>query len=267
MRNKIFNEKCEETIKKLDENSIDCVITSPPYNTGGRGEYWENKIVNGKRVYSKKKRYDKYSDKMSEDSYIDFIVKTIDSLDRPLVKDGTILMNISYGNENPNEMWLLISDIIRRTEFCVADCIVWKKSSAIPNSTSKNKLTRICEFIFVIVRKSELNTFESNKKVITESARGQKFYEVFFNIIEAKNNDQPNNLNNATYSSELVYKLIRMYVKKQGALIYDPFMGTGTTAIGCINSNNNYVGSEISVNQCQYAENRIKKNNLPLFAG
>lgn len=39
-------------------------------------------------------------------------------------------------------------------------------------------------------------------------------------------------------------------------------MGTGTTAIGCINNNVNFVGFELSKAQCEYAENRIKKRLL-----
>ena len=45
----------------------------------------------------------------------------------------------------------------------------------------------------------------------------------------------------------------------QNALVYDPFMGTGTTAIGCLKYGVNYIGSEISKHQCDWANERIKK--------
>ena len=149
-----------------------------------------------------------------------------------------------------------MKEIINKTTFMIADCITWKKSTALPNTTSKNKLTRITEFIFVIVRKEDFMTFESNKKVTTTTKKGQNFYEVFYNLIEARNNDGSNDLNKATFSTELVRKLIRMYVKKNG-LVYDSFMGTGTTAIGCIEERVNFIGSEISEEQCKYAEKRL----------
>ena len=67
---KIYNEDCLETMKRMPPYSVNAVITSPPYNTGGRVEYWSNKIVNGKRVYSQDKRYDRYLDtKTSERVY------------------------------------------------------------------------------------------------------------------------------------------------------------------------------------------------------
>lgn len=43
-----------------------------------------------------------------------------------------------------------------------------------------------------------------------------------------------------------------------GGLVYDPFMGTGTTAIAAIESDMQYIGSEISKEYCDYAEKRIK---------
>jgi DNA modification methylase len=254
--NKIYNEDCLITMKRL-EGKVNAVITSPPYNTGGRIEYWSNKIVNGLRIYSQDKRYDKYLDTKTSEEYIDWTIEIFDAYNSILKKDGVILYNISYGNENAETMWLLIADIIRRTNFTVADCISWKKTTALPNTTSKNKLTRICEFIFVFVRKNEFLTFNSNKKVTTTSNKGQDFYEVFYNFIEAPNNDGSNALNKATYSTELVRKLLLLYTKEND-LIYDSFMGTGTTANACIIEKRNYIGSEISYEQCKYAKSRIE---------
>lgn len=254
--NKIYNEDCFLTMKRLD-GKVNTIITSPPYNTGGRIEYWNNKIVNGIRVYSQQKRYDQYLDCKSSDQYINWTIDLFNLYNSILEKDGCILYNISYGNESAETMWLLIAEIIKRTEFTVADCISWKKTTALPNTTSKNKLTRICEFVFVFVRKSEYLTFNTNKKVITTSDKGQDFYDVFYNYIEASNNDGSNDLNKATYSTELVRKLLLLYTKEND-LVYDSFMGTGTTANACIIEKRNYLGSELSEEQCKYAEKRLK---------
>ena len=253
--NKIFNEDCLLTMSRIN-NKINAVITSPPYNTGGRVEYWSNKIIDGVRVYSQEKRYDEYLDTKTSDEYIDWTINLFNSYNKILVENGVVLYNISYGNESPETMWLLIADIIKNTEFTVADCISWKKTTALPNTTSKNKLTRICEFVFVFVRKSEYLTFNSNKKVTTTSNKGQDFYEVFYNYIEASNNDGSNELNKATYSTDLVRKLLLLYTQEND-LIYDSFMGTGTTANACIIEKRNYLGSEISKEQCKFAEKRL----------
>lgn len=68
------------------------------------------------------------------------------------------------------------------------------------------------------------------------------------------------------YSSELCEKLLALYAPNN-ALVYDPFMGTGTTAVACKRMGLRYIGSEISPKQCEYANNRLKgvKTQLSLF--
>ena len=142
-------------------------------------------------------------------------------------------------------------------EFTVADCIIWKKKSALPNNSSSNKLTRICEYIFVLCRKDEYQTFKCNKKVKSYSKTGQKYYENIFNFIEAKNNDGSCSLNKATFSSELVEKLLDIYSTSDNDIVLDPFMGTGTTAVGCKNRNKHFIGFELSSAQVEYANKRL----------
>lgn len=254
--NKVYNEDCNITMSNMVRNNfkVGLILTSPPYNTGIRKEYYTNKIVDGKRIYSKNKRYDSYNDNLSEDEYLKWSIALFNKYDNILQKNGVILYNISYGNENPNILWLLIADIIKNTNFMIADCIIWKKSTALPNSTSKNKLTRIC--VFVIVRKNEYKTFNSNKKIINVSSRGQNFYEVFYNYIEAKNNDGSNSLNKATFSGEFVQKLLNMYATKE-TIVYDSFSGIGTTFFKCKELGIDFIGSELSADQCNFIEGKI----------
>jgi len=263
--NKIYNEDCFITMKKIN-SKVNSIITSPPYNTGCRIEYYNSKKINGVRVYNKEKRYDQYLDTKTSQEYIDWSIELFNYFDIILEKDGCVLYNISYGNESAETMWLLIAEIIKKTQFTVADCITWKKTTALPNTSSKNKLTRICEFVFVFVRKSEYLTFNTNKKVLSTSNKGQNFYDVFYNFIEAPNNDGSNKLNKATYSVELVRKLLLLYTKEND-LVYDCFMGTGTTANACIIEKRNFLGSEISLDQCKFAEKRLNDylNQISLF--
>ena len=145
------------------------------------------------------------------------------------------------------------------TDFMIADTIIWKKKSALPNNVSSNKLTRICEFVFVFCRKNEYKTFKMNKQVKSYSRTGQKYYENIYNFIEAKNNDGSNSLNKATFSTDFVKKLLEIYSCSEDDVILDPFMGTGTTASGCVEMNRKFIGFELSKQQCEYAEQRISE--------
>lgn len=126
-----------------------------------------------------------------------------------------------------------------------------------PNNVSKNKLTRIVEDVFVFCRKDEYKTFQCNKEVSSVGKTGQTFYKIMYNFIEAPNNDGSCILNKATYSSELCEKLLTMYANNAN-IVYDPFMGTGTTAVACKRLGINCFGSEISKDQVDYAYERLK---------
>ena len=249
--NTMYCESNLETMSKMTNEFIDCVLTSPPYN-----------IFNTK---AKDRGYDYYEDNKTDLEYIDWTIEIFNEFNRVLKKDGVVIYNMGYGTENPNLMSLTIANIIQKTNFSLADIIVWKKSTAMPNSPSKNRLTRICEFVYIFCRKDELYSFNANKKIISES-NNAKFYESINNYIDAPNNDESNELNKATFSTKFVRKLLNIYAK-ENSIVYDPFMGTGTTAKACIIDNHKFIGSELSQSQVYYANKRLEPyfNQLTLF--
>lgn len=266
--NKIYNEDCKVTMKRMEESGIkaDVILTSPPYNTG-------RKATSERARQHHEGRYDQYTDSMSDEDYIKWSIDLFKHYDKVLEKDGVVLYNISYGTDsqkkdcNPNSLlWLVVAGIIQETNFTTGDVITWKKRTAIPNNASHNKLTRITEYVFVFCRKDELTTYKANKVVKSVSKHGQNFYESIYNYIEAKNNDGSTILNKATYSTDLCDQLLQIYgVEKENGeetLIYDSFMGTGTTGVSAIRRGFNYLGSEYSPEQVEYAEERILKELL-----
>lgn len=246
--NKIYNEDCIETMLKIPNNFIDAIITSPPYNTSRKGSSLNSASANV--------RYDEFNDCKTDEEYINWTIEIFNFYDKVLKENGVILYNLSYSSENTHLMWLVISKIIEKTNFIIADNIIWKKPSTSPNSCSPNKLTRICEYVFVICRKNEFDTFICNKEVSSIRDSGQLAYKNYFNFIEAKNNDGSIDIHKATFSSELIRKLLKLYVKPN-MLVYDSFMGTGTTAIACIEEKVNYIGSEISKRYVDLSNKRI----------
>jgi DNA modification methylase len=245
--NKIYAEDCLVTMGRMSDDVIDVVLTSPPYNmTSRKGGYAD-----------KEKRYDVYVDWKTEQEYLDWTVNIFNHIDRVLKPNGVILYNFSYSIENPQLPYTLMSSLIQNTCFTIADTIVWKKTNSIPHPASYNRLNRIVEFIFVIVRKDEVKTFNCFKDVVKTSPKGQKYYEVVDNFILAKNNDKSTKINKATYSTDLCEQLLKVY-SKEGLVVFDPFIGTGTTAVACKNLGMFYVGSEISEEQVKYCFDRLK---------
>jgi len=246
--NKIFNEDCILTMKNLPEKSVDLIITSPPYNT----------CVKRKGGPTDIGKYDIYKDNKTETEYIDWSIEIFNGYDKILKDNRVVLYNFSYSIDNPSLPYKLVSKIIESTNWNIADTIIWKKKMSIPHPASYNRLNRICEFIWVFARKLEMKSFITSKKIASISEKtGQKYYEIVDNFIEAKNNDGSNKLNKATFSTELVTKLIDIY-GQEGDLIYDSFFGIGTTALAAIDKKCNFIGSEISEKQCEYARQKIQ---------
>lgn len=261
-RNTIYNEDCFTTMKRMADGMCDIILTSPFYNTNKK-QGKSVTIGNQKAGYSYV-RYDSVIDNMTDDEYSDFTERLFVEFGRILNPSGVVLYNISYGSENRDGMFKAIYHIIENTPFTIADVIVWKKKSAFPNSCSPNKLTRITEFVFVFCLKGQELKFYANKPVTSIRPTGQKAYGNVFNFIEAANNDEDCPIHKATYSTELCAKLLDIYAKPR-SLVYDPFMGTGTTAVACKNLGHDYIGSDISQQYCQWAKNRLSKIQPSLF--
>lgn len=246
--NRIYNENCLITLSRINDNCIDGIITSPPYNINTeRSDCYYN---NG---YSE-------LDKLSYDEYLKIRTYEFKEFDRILNNKGVICYNISYAKEMPILPTLLVSKVYNETNLTIADIICWKKRNALPFQTSPTKLSRITELVYIFVKKDHLHNFNTNKRIskINEKT-GQKFYKNYVNFIEAENNDNYKSSLKVSYSQDLCNKLIKIYFPI-GSLIYDPFSGIGTTQLSCIINKCNYIGSEIKQEYFDIANNRI--NNL-----
>jgi len=99
MINKIFNENNLDTMKRISNNFIDGIITSPPYNINTeRSDCYYN---NG------------YSDLdgLSENDYLNIRTDEFKYFSKILKNKGVICYNISYSKENPILPLLLITKI------------------------------------------------------------------------------------------------------------------------------------------------------------
>lgn len=244
---KLYNGDCIQVMQDLYSEGIrvDKIITSPPYNT--------------QRPSAIDRGYDLYKDDKTNDEYIAWVLNIFDIYDKILNKNGCIMWNMNYGMENTELMNLTIADIIRKTNFTIADILVWKKKTASPNNTSTNKMTRICEFVYVFCRRDEFGTFTSNKQKLTiREDNNQDYYENVFNFFVASNNDESTDFNKATFSTEFVNELINRYVRNTD-IVMDNFSGTGTTMYACECRNIKGYYIELSEQQCEHSANRILK--------
>jgi len=233
MTNNIFNESNLETMKRIPDNTLNGIITSPPYNISTKRK--DNYYNHG------------YSDidNLSEEEYIKTRMNEFNEFSRILRSDGVICYNMSYHHLNPILPLKLINMVENDTNLSLVDMIAWKKPHSMPFQSSPTNLSRIVENIFVLAHTDFTKKFITNKTVSSINEKtNQKFYKHYVNYIEAKNNDGFKSKLKASFSTDLVLQLIDIYYPKE-SLIYDPFSGIGTTAKACIISGRNYIGSEL----------------------
>lgn len=249
--NKIYNEDCFQTMKRMQDNNIlaDLILTSPPYNMTKR-----------KGGLSDSGRYDVYNDWKPEEEYLNWSVNLFNEFDKVLKPNRAIIYNFSYSIENPSLPYKLVTKIVQETPFELIDTIVWKKKCGLPFPANGKRLSRIWEFLFVFVRKYEVSTYENNREVKSISEKtGQKYYEVAYNLIEANNTTIRCPQNQATFSIELCEEIFKLYAKDNW-LVYDPLIGSGTTAVACKKNGMQYIGSEISKQQVDFANQRLSED-------
>ena len=267
--NKIYCEDCMVTMDRMIKENIKVnnIITSPPYNTVTKGTHLLSDSARKDFVG----RYDVFNESMTNEEYLKWTSKLFDYYDKILTENGVIIYVLSYGNSNHELMYRVLYQILEHTQFTIADNIIWKKGRVIPNVSTSNKLTRRCEYVFILCRKEEYLTFKSNKKVTAIRKDGRKYYNSIQNFIHTYNNDFSKKrfmLNGATFSTELITKIIDIYVpdeEKKDWIIYDSFMGSGTTANACKIKGIKYIGSEISQAQVDFANERIKETQTQLI--
>ena len=130
----ILTGDCFELIKTLEDNSVDLVITSPPYAD----------IVNyGKNISIKKPQ-----------DYCDWILPLFNEIHRVLKPSGSFILNIndncSNGLRNPF-IYELIYRSQKETKLKFYDTYIWHKKNGIPNG-SKKRFRNNTEFIFHFVK-------------------------------------------------------------------------------------------------------------------
>lgn len=101
--NKIYNMDCLEGMKMMEDNSVDIILSSPPYNTARNG--------NERAIKNYERRYDVYMEKRSNQEYQEWMIKIFEQFNRLLKENGCILWNMSYGGENPMLMYDTLNSV------------------------------------------------------------------------------------------------------------------------------------------------------------
>lgn len=165
--NKIYQEDCLVTLSKIDNDSIDLIVTSPPYNkniyasASGDKKSWG--ALRGRQI-----AYDTYDDAMAPEEYEKWQRKVLDECMRVLKPTGSIF----YNHKD-----VLVDGLIVSPKFIydypVHQQIIWNRGSSLANDT--HYFQPITEYVYWIVKDTKRFYFDKSKAYMRQSVWNVNF--------------------------------------------------------------------------------------------
>jgi len=245
----------------LENNSIDVVVTSPPYNIG----------IN----------YNSYNDNLPFNKYLEWTEQWTDILWYKLKDDGSFFLNIGCSPSNQEFVFQIMHIFL--DHFRLQNTFHWIKSIAILKEESGLDDNVICghfkpinsnryvnnlhEYIFHFTKNENVKLNRLNigvpyqdktniKRRNHESdvrCRGNVWY-IPYETIQNRNNERPHP---ATFPVKLPEMCIKLCKLDNELTVLDPFMGIGNTALACIKTNSSFIGYDIDKEYCDITIQRI----------
>lgn len=270
--NKIFQLDCISFMRHWGGNKVDVIVTSPPYNLG--------------------KNYSKYKDNKERGEYIKWMGLVAEESVNIMKDGGSFFLNIGG---RPSDPWLAF-DVAREfnKHYHLQNVIHWVKHISIPkeDSTQKNilngdisfghfkpintntYLNQCQEYIFHFSKtgKTQLDKLAigvpyQHKSNVTRWKDKRDLRDrgnVWFIRYENKQGGFEPILHPSIFPEKLPYLCIKLHGIIHEMLVYDPFMGIGTTAAACLRLGVDFIGTEIDKNYIDIAKERIEKRKIEL---
>jgi site-specific DNA-methyltransferase (adenine-specific) len=245
--NQILNESCQNMYQIPDE-AVHLTVTSPPYNVGKA-----------------------YEDDLDLDEYLNFICKVFSEVYRVTVNGGRVVINIANTGRNPYiPLTTYYTNIMEKLGFLHRGVIVWDKGASGGNKTSwgswmsatNPSLRDINEFILCF-SKGGMARKEEGESDLTRD----EFLCYTKSVWKISAESAARIGHPAPYPVELPFRAIKLYSFKND-IVLDPFMGSGSTAIGALKAGRHFIGYELNEKYIQIAEKRIQEfrdNNFDIF--
>lgn len=244
--NKIHLGDCLEIMQQIPAETVDMVVTSPPYNL--------------------QIEYNSYEDNLSKEDYLIWCTKWINQCTNLLKDGGRIAINIPI-ESNVNGKWFMCNDyinILNSVGLIQTAFIIWYKTQVTSRtawgswlSPSCPSVNQPCECILVYSKGTRKK--EGNPKLI--DITNKEFVEWTLGVWNMQ--AELNRTHPAPFPVELPARLIKLYTYQQDVVL-DPFIGSGTTAIACSEFKRNFIGIEMDEKYYQMATERVNDYNRQL---
>lgn len=219
------NQDCMEFMKEIPDNFVDLIVTDPPYEvcTNGAGIYKQSDKQYVKRLNSMKDGYD--------DSVLDEMCRVMKRI------------NIYLWCSQKQIIHLLDYFVSKRK--CNWNILSWHKTNPVP--ACGNKYLTDTEFILYFREKGVpiFGSYETKKT----------WYASTIDVKEKKLYNHP------TVKPTNILKNLIINSSQKDGIVFDSFMGTGSTGVACMETNRRFIGCEIEKSYFETAKDRICSAN------
>ncbi len=268
----LYLDDCKTQLKKLPTNSIDLIVTSPPYADQRKSTYGG----------------------IHPDKYVDWFLPISEQLLRVLKPDGTFILNIKEkvveGERSTYVMELIIA--MRKQGWLWTEEFIWHKKNSFPGKWSnrfRDSWERLLQFnkdkhfnmyqdeVKVPIgdwAKGRLKNLSATDKIRDNAKNGSGFGKNVSNWV-GKETVFPTNVlhlatecNNKNHSAAFPEELPEWFIKlftKENDTVLDPFMGSGTTIKVATRMKRNSIGIEIIPEYYKMVEDQLKPVELYLL--
>jgi len=230
----------------IRKSSIDLVVTSPPYNVDVQ--------------------YENYKDDIPYDEYLVFTRKWLTKCYTLIKDDGRLCLNIPLDKNKGGQQSVCadITTIAKEVGWKYHATIVWNEQNISRRTAWGSWLSASAPFviapvevILVLYKESWQKTNGSKKSDITRD----EFLE-WTNGVWNFSGESKNKIGHpAPFPVELPKRCIKLF-SFVGDTVLDPFLGSGTTLIACLENNRAGIGVEINKNYCELAARRLKQQGI-----
>ena len=223
--NKIYNMDCLEGMRQLPDNCVDLVVTDPPYviETSGAGIY---------------KQADKQYVKELNNMKDGFSTQVLDELCRIMKK-----INIYFFCSQKQIIPLL--DYFVKGKKCNWNLLTWHKTNPVP--ACGNKYLTDTEYILFFR--------EKGVKIYGEFKTKFTYYITPLNQSDKKKYGHP------TIKPMNIVKNLIVNSSLEDGIVFDPFMGSGTTAVAAKECGRNFIGYELDSDYYEICNKRLEEIN------
>jgi DNA modification methylase len=225
----LFNDDCLKVLPTIPENSVDLIISSPPYeDISGAGYTSDSKDILFFKLYS------------------EFIDNVFQQYHRVLKENGQIFFNIkskTFNKSLRSPHWLEFTSGFQK--FIFKSYIIWKYAGSFDSTKSRFHLD-----YEIVYHLSKGNNIHINDNIDLHDPLSSVWY--------IPHNIPKNERVHPTQMPIAVVDHILKIVGVSGNTVLDNFMGSGTTGVSCKKNNINFIGIELNPKNFEIAKNRIE---------